>query len=186
MYVTRILNINLDLIQVMGAVTGEEKGTEPMLVMELMDHGCEFWVGHDFQVSKISSWFQLLKQMKWLARAHQYIVVDIHQLKSTSDFAKRFTFVIFAIGIPQTLQIQGFCRSIFFYIRKDSESNFRTDWSYHHPGLQVTLWSFAQRNNSFGGGCLASNFAWYHPGEKLFTLTKEHTLFGVQLQVLKT
>lgn len=42
MYVTRILNINLDLIQVMGAVTGEEKGTEPMLVMELMDHGCEF------------------------------------------------------------------------------------------------------------------------------------------------
>ena len=114
MYVTRILNINLDLIQVMGAVTGEEKGTEPMLVMELMDHGCEFWVGHDFQVSKISSWFQLLKQMKWLARAHQYIVVDIHQLKSTSDFAKRFTFVIFAIGIPQTLQIQGFCRSIFF------------------------------------------------------------------------
>ena len=25
--------------KVMGAVTGEEKGTEPMLVMELMDHG---------------------------------------------------------------------------------------------------------------------------------------------------
>ena len=29
----------LSILKVMGAVTGEEKGTEPMLIMELMDHG---------------------------------------------------------------------------------------------------------------------------------------------------
>jgi hypothetical protein len=80
----------------MGAVTGEEKGTEPMLIMELMDHGCAqtsadlciYSFPHSFH-SKIG-WLSLFREETFKKKPHQTTC-----LKQCNSVALFFFFTIF-------------------------------------------------------------------------------------------